>query len=478
MSSISLNPGGPDDREGFWRQARGALAAGRSPQEVVFTLPSDMLDLLSDHAHRDDAEAALASKVASAEAVIEPALQALVDGMLLHSAADRFALAYRLLWRSQTTPALSAIASDPDVARAADLGKSVRRDMHKMKAFVRFREQEDDLGKDRYVAWFEPQHHIVRAVAPFFVGRFAGMRWSILTPECCAHWDGAALSFTPGARKSDAPQGDPLEEVWRTYYGSIFNPARLKIKAMTAQMPKKYWHNLPEAAMIAPLVRSAIARSSEMVEAPPTEARRRRPNERGAEVPKQNCGTLDTCTRCPLHQHATQVVPGEGPETARIMIVGEQPGDMEDLAGRPFVGPAGKLLNTALERVGIERQSCYLTNAVKHFKFEPRGKRRIHKSPSRTEIDQCRWWLDLERDRVKPSVIVAMGVSAVRGVTGTQMVLASIRSRPIALGSGTQMVATVHPAYLLRLTEQDQKRTEWRQFLADLDLARELASAA
>jgi DNA polymerase len=169
-------------------------------------------------------------------------------------------------------------------------------------------------------------------------------------------------------------------------------------------------------------------------------------------------------------------VPGEGPLNAALMIVGEQPGDAEDLAGRPFVGPAGKLLSTALERAGIERGACYLTNAVKHFKFEPRGKRRIHKSPNRQEIDHCRWWLDQERATIKPRVILALGVSAVRGITGQQVTLSEVRSRPIPLPDASQMVATVHPAYLLRLTAEADKRTAWMQFLSDLRLARDLVA--
>lgn len=134
-------------------------------------------------------------------------------------------------------------------------------------------------------------------------------------------------------------------------------------------------------------------------------------------------------------------------------------------------------MSKALERVEINRSLCYLTNAVKHFKFEPRGKRRLHKSPSRVEIDHCRWWLDQERLRVRPKVIIALGVSAVRGLTGTTTTLASVRSQSIDLGDGSRMVATVHPAYLLRLTSDAQKREEWRRFVDDLERGKALAEA-
>ncbi len=137
------------------------------------------------------------------------------------------------------------MASDPDVARAVAMAKSVRRDAHKMKAFVRFRRVEREDGTEAYVAWFEPDHHVLEATAPFFVRRFATMRWSILTPSASAHWDGEQLTIGAGAGRRDAPADDQLEAFWRTYYASIFNPARLKVKAMRAEMPKKYWRNLP-----------------------------------------------------------------------------------------------------------------------------------------------------------------------------------------------------------------------------------------
>ena len=253
MTETTFHLAGADDRPGFWRQARLGLASGVPPHEARFVLPDDARDLFSA-APPAAVSLALDNNDGSA-ATPADAIAALVDGMLLHAAPERFALAYRLLWRAQREPALASIASDPDVARAGDMGKSVRRDMHKMTAFVRFRARPGgESGETHYIAWFEPEHHIVRAVAPFFVRRFTGMHWSILTPRCSAHWDGEALTFSAGAVRADAPEEDPLEDVWRTYYGSTFNPARLKVKAMTAQMPKKYWHNLPEAEMIAPLV--------------------------------------------------------------------------------------------------------------------------------------------------------------------------------------------------------------------------------
>ncbi|MGB5083759.1 MAG: UdgX family uracil-DNA binding protein [Methylocystis silviterrae] len=174
------------------------------------------------------------------------------------------------------------------------------------------------------------------------------------------------------------------------------------------------------------------------------------------------------CTRCPLYKNATQLVPGEGPPRARVLLIGEQPGDVEDVSGRPFVGPSGKLLDIALERAGVARDRCFVTNAVKHFKFEPRGKRRLHKKPDAGEIDACRWWLDRQRALLRPGLIVALGATAIRGALGRSEAVSRLRGDIIDLDDGAQFLATVHPSSLLRLKDESDKRDAWRGFLADL----------
>jgi len=174
------------------------------------------------------------------------------------------------------------------------------------------------------------------------------------------------------------------------------------------------------------------------------------------------------CMRCPLYKHATQIVPGEGPARARIMMVGEQPGDQEDKQGKPFVGPAGAVLDRALAEAGIERKVVFVTNAVKHFKFEPRGKRRLHKRPNAYEIDRCHWWLDIEQAIVRPDIIVAMGATAIRSISGRPLAINKIRGRLLALGDGSQMLATIHPSYILRIEDDVDKRVQYKQFVADL----------
>lgn len=405
--------------------------------------------------------------------------------VICHKSPQRFQRLHRLLERFAEEPQLLRVASDPDVAEAERMAKNVRRCSHKMKAFVRFRATRDADGVERFVAWFEPEHHTLDLTSGFFVRRFANMRWSILTPLRSAHWDGADLQMGPGATRDIAPDGDVNEDLWRTYFGAIFNPARLKVNAMTSEMPKRYWKNMPEAELITPLIRKATARSSEMLSAELRAPARstRISRERALEEDRvatafHAIATLEdlrtaahTCTRCPLHTDATQVVLGEGPPEARLMFVGEQPGDKEDIAGRPFAGPAGQLFDEALRDAGIDRETVYLTNAVKHFKFEPRGKRRIHKRPSTDEITHCRFWLDLERALVKPSLTVALGATAIRALSGKAVAVSSVRGQECRWADGGRGIATTHPAAILRTQAPADAKAAYAAFVEDLAFA-------
>src|SRR3954470_12179201 len=181
------------------------------------------------------------------------------------------------------------------------------------------------------------------------------------------------------------------------------------------------------------------------------------------------------CTRCDLYKPATQTVFGEGPLDAQIMFVGEQPGDQEDLAGRPFVGPAGQLLDAALEKAGIDRSTVYVTNAVKHFKFVQRGKRRIHNKPDGGEIEACRWWIEHERTLIKPPVTVALGATAARSLIGKVVTISKVRGQPLALADGSECWVTVHPSSLLRIPDQEGRREARALFVRDLKLIRKRA---
>ena len=405
----------------------------------------------------------------------------LASTVLAYADPRRHAVLYRLLWRlTHGEKYLLNIAADEDVAWAEVAAKAVRRDMHKMKAFVRFR-QVDRPDGPVFVAWFEPSHDIVKRVAPFFVRRFAGMRWSILTPTRSAHWDGDSLSFGEGALKSDAPDEDALEALWLTYFANIFNPARLKVQAMKNEMPVRYWKNMPESILIPGMIRDASARMDAMVRNAPTTPKKHIPapvQRAGPELPP---GSLDElrreashCRACPLWEPATQTVFGEGPATARIMVIGEQPGDQEDLAGRPFVGPAGQLFDRALAQAGIAREALYITNVVKHFKFEPRGKRRIHSRANPQEQLACRPWLLAEIDRVKPQAIVCLGAMAAQSILDRKFQLLKQRGKWLTTAGGVRAFATVHPSYLLRLPDEAQRSEAYAAFVRDLAMLREL----
>ena len=427
----------------FWRDCARALIQARVPPDRISWIePGGSGDLFAQGDHGVPAPTSGAPPVRANRRFVNLARNA-----ALHSDPERFALLYRLLWRLQANPGMMEDKADDDVRKVEELDKNVRRDSHKMHAFVRFRlvEADEAEGGDRYVAWFEPDHHILRANAGFFMRRFANMRWSILTPRGSLHWDGETMTEGPAAERSDAPQGDPMEDLWRTYYASIFNPARLKIGAMLKEMPKKYWKNMPEAALIPELVAGAQSREAKMVEKGALEFDER--PETLAAIDK----AISACRKCPIGLLDNHAVMGEGPQDAALMIVGEQPGDQEDIKGRPFVGPAGQLLDDHLQTAGIDRSAAYVTNAVKHFKYVQRGKRRIHQSPAAKEIDTCRWWMESERAIVQPKLVLAMGASAARGMLGKTVSISKARGAPIQLEDGSELWVTAHPSYLLRL---------------------------
>jgi probable DNA metabolism protein len=445
IHSISLEH--ETDFDGWRKAARALVQNGVKPSEVTWTV-------------RGDQSASLKPSVdASLEAPhgtfnVPAKFVELARSAILHRDGERFALLYRLLWRLRGDHNLLEIATDPDVAQMAAMANAVHRDVHRMHTCVRFREVGRE-SKAHYIAWFEPEHHIVELAAPFFARRFADMPWSILTPDLCAHWDGHAVSITPGIGRSEAPAEDRLEEIWWRHYAGIFNPARLKTRAVQNETPGR---NLPEASFIKP-----------SKQAEPSMPRK------AAAASLNNLAALRDeaadCRACPLWKDATQTVFGEGPQSAQIMLVGEQPGDKEDLAGKPFVGPAGQMLDRALEEAGIDRTKVYVTNAVKHFKFVPRGKIRLHQKPNTPEIRACRQWYERELAAVKPDLVVAMGATAAQSVFGKITPINKTRGRLIDVDQGTRALVTVHPSYLLRLPDEDAKAREYERFVDELRIA-------
>jgi probable DNA metabolism protein len=461
-----------DDFDGWRTAARRLSLAGVAAADIVWQVGDAPADLFGGAGGAEPVAAAPGAIFSVPRAFI-----AVAETAICHADPERFALLYALLVRVRAQPGLIEDEADPLVRRLATMAKAVRRDIHKMRAFLRFREIDatDGAGGEdrRFVAWFEPEHHIVRANAGFFVRRFATMRWSILTPELSVHWDGTTLREAPGATKADAPDGDPLEQTWATYYASIFNPARVKIGAMLKEMPKKYWKNMPETALVPGLIAGAQAREAGMIANAKAEIGGN--SQIAWEALRDEA---KGCTRCHLYKPATQTVFGEGPVDARLMLVGEQAGDQEDLAGRPFIGPAGQLLDGALAEAGVDRSATYVTNAVKHFKFEPRGKRRIHAKPDGAEIQACHWWIDQERMLIRPPVTVALGATAARAMLGKVVTISRTRGQLHTLADGGECWITVHPSYLLRIEDRAKADEEYRQFVADLRNAGERALAA
>lgn len=465
----------PRDFDDWRAKARQFLSEGVSPETAGWS------DANQSALFESPAAGKISDAVAAAKVPKEFLL--LLRTVALHRDPRRWDLMYRLLWRLQHDGRdLLDDAADPALALARRFSREVRRDLHKMHAFVRFRELpplDDGGSRAQFVAWYEPEQLILREGAKFFVRRFANMDWTIVTPEGAAVWDQRELRFEDSPPRDSLPRDDSHEGLWRTYYRSICNVARLKPGAMKREMPMHRWKNLPEAVEIPALMREA-PRNVARFDVPASRARHAPIRSAGpvkgddaAEMPDQR--RLDGCRRCPLWENATQAVVGEGPEDARIVLVGEQPGDEEDLKGRPFVGPAGRLLDELLAEAGIDRKRVYVTNAVKHFKWEPRGKRRIHKTPAQQEVVACEVWLRGELARLEPAVVVALGATALRALSADAGPVGKSRGEWLTTNEGLPLVATWHPSALLRA--RDESVTKMRaEVIEDLRRALKLLS--
>ncbi|QDV23616.1 UdgX family uracil-DNA binding protein [Aureliella helgolandensis] len=405
----------------------------------------------------------------------------LAETVSFHRDSGRWNLLYRILWRlTHGEPNLLEITTDDDMHRMATMEKAVRRDSHKMKAFVRFRKVDRD-GVEHYIAWHRPDHRIVKRVAPFFARRFKAMHWTILTPSESVVWDQKTLQYGSGVARSEAPDSDELEELWLTYYGSIFNPARIKTSMMKSEMPVKHWPTLPETKIIDDLLEDAPRRVQEMIER--NEGFQRTATDliqSQPELSQRLDGVRELaqqCQVCDLFRESTQTVFGVGPTTAKLVIVGEQPGDSEDLAGIPFVGPAGQLLNDALQQAGIDRSSVYVTNVVKHFKHTttvtPLGKKRLHAKPNAREIRCCKPWLEAELDHLsEASVIVCLGATAAKALIDPGFNVTRQRGQVVSTERCNQTIATWHPAAILRTPDKALRLQKLQQFSSDLALAK------
>lgn len=347
---------------------------------------------------------------------------------------------------------------DTDVMELHSRAKLVSRDIHKMKAFVRFKEVQSEEGTI-YMAWHRPDHRIIRLAAPFFKDRFNGMKWVIMTEDETANWNGEELTFTEGVPKEKAPQFDDKEDLWKTYYRAIFNPARIKISAMKKELPVRHWKTLPETELITGLIQEAPERLEEFYL-----SQRKAPDVQYSSLEDMN-EALMKCRACGICEKATAPVKGSGPKQAEVLVIGEQPGNEEDLQGLPFVGPAGNVLNEALKQVGILRQDLYLTNAVKGFKYLPKAHMRWHKGASISEITTCKSWLKKEIELVRPKTIVCLGRSAALSVIGKMVKIEDVRGRWFESAFGTKTIILPHPASILR--DMNDQEKAFASFISD-----------
>lgn len=466
MHCVNLKPGA--DLAGFKSAARGLIGNDIAPEHVIWNV-STAAGLFDAPAHADAPPVRLPRALAELAGIV-----------VCHRDPNKYAQLYQCIWRVlRGEPHLLQVHSDPTIRSLELKQKEIRRDLHKMHAFLRFRKAGDVKGEERYIAWFEPGHYILEESAGFFVNRFRNMAWSILTPLGSVHWNKRDLRFGLAGERSDATADDYYELGWEAYYRSTFNPARTNARMMRAHMPKKYWRNMPETQAIPDLVRSASARVDRMMDQEVATPRKRNPDKAVAALRQRGPQSLEELNEMidaaePMVLGGTRAVLGEGPVEAAIAFVGEQPGDTEDLEGRPFVGPAGQLFDNALKQAGIDRRACYVTNAVKHFKFEQRGKRRIHKTPTTSEVKHYRWWLMKELEFVRPGLVVALGASAALCLAGRTVSIGRERG-PAQFGERPGFI-TVHPSYLLRLGDDRMRTTGFDAFIADLTAARALSA--
>ena len=430
-----------------WRDAaRALLAEGAQPERVRWVDPT------GDPGLFDGGAAALAAP-ASAPAVPRRLVELLREAVAWVG-PDRFDLAYRLLWRVVTGErALLDDPIDPDVAEVRRRAAAVRHDVHRMHAFVRFR----PVG-DRMVAWYRPDHDVLDLAVPHFVDRFGGTRWAILTPRGSAVYDGE-LRRGLGVAEHDRTAPDEVEALWLAYYAAVFEPSRASAARLAHHLPLRFRAQLDEGRVIPALFESAAGRVA-------AAAATQRPTEAFLPADRSLTGLREAaagCRACGLCEHATRTVFGEGDPRARLVLVGEQPGDAEDLEGRPFVGPAGQVLARAMAAAGLSREQVWLTNAVKHFKFtlgperSRRGlkidKPRLHRRPDPPEVEACRPWLLAELAAIRPTLVLALGATAASSLVGRKVRVGEARGERFRLRVGDVALpvrVTFHPSAVLR----------------------------
>jgi DNA polymerase len=424
------------DWTGWRRATRAFVASGVPPFELKWTV-GGLADAVPDAEGSFTLPRSLVALAAQAFQVCE---------------VERFALLYTLVWRSRHDELTLSDTNDPDLRIARLWALAVRADAHRMRTHMRF---VPVLQGDQphFLGWYQPDHFVLEANARLLARRDPANNFTIVTPDGSAYRDQGGLRF--GAGLQNPRDDETLLAWWESHYQAILSAAHAG-------------GGLPEA--------EALDEAPRPLNRPPIGPVVLAESQTGAT--RSLAREARGCERCSLCGPATQTVFGEGPRDAAVLFIGEQPGDQEDVIGRPFVGPAGQLLDKALEEAGIDRRRIAITNAVKHFKFTPRGRRRIHQPPSPQEIDTCRFWLDAERTALNPALLVLLGGSAGRAVLGRPVTVTRERGRPFKLSDGSTAFLTVHPSYLLRQPDETSRAREYEAFVRDLRTVRELINSA
>jgi DNA polymerase len=386
-------------------------------------------------------------------------------------APDRWSLLYRILWRWTHGERHVLDPQDADGALLDQRIQSVEHETNDLVTLTLFRRRDPSMGAPEFVGWYEPHHDLLAQAAERFAERMGDSTWMLATPQGAVFWNGMLLRISrlaaddgetscpehqqqnplttealpPGAMAGEATTSEPTEALWLAYYASAFNGA-------PAPVPLRYWRTPPVGPPLPAQLareRSRLGAQSGTVTVPEMP-----PLEYSAVTPplREPTGPLATCRRCALWRNAKQAVAGAGPAQAALMVVGEQPGEHENQHGAPFTGPAGLLLDTVLARAGLDRAALYLTYAVKHYKWETLEQQRVHRTPARREVEACQYWLEHELTQIAPRVVVTLGATALKALTGAHVNLSEYLGQTIDHG-GRLIVPTWHPSYALKMVD-------------------------
>lgn len=464
---LSIHVAGFSD---WLREAEALIGASVPPEEVVWI-------------HDRAAEPSLFS-CAALTPVETRTMQALTPSLrenfrlaCAYLDLERWALPYRALWRWHYGESCAVLAGDPDGSALLRRARAVARAAHLMKGFIRFRERPSAEGNPRFVASYTPEHDVLTFVAEHFLDRMGHTTWLISTPSGSVCSDGRQLIWGD-AVSIRASGGDTNEDLWRRYYRSTFNPERLNPDLMRSHLPHRHEVSLPESRDIPALISAASLGESRQLHSSCAGIDPARPAEkrgRHTSRARNSDEALDACRQCELWENATYPVAGTGPSDARIVLVGEQADDHDDLVGEAFSGPSGRFLDTLLNDAGLSRETVYLTHAVKHFHFETKQLQRVYRSPSLVHIEACKGWLQQELEALAPRVVLALGRSAATALGHTGDALPHDAEPHALKGPGYWIVPTWHPDFALRSPDLAARTRAKAHITASLVLARQLA---